>query len=424
MASNTKTRPLWNGPFGYFEWELRKTDPQGVTLVQKHSGQSTIGKLKGDQTTVSENHPNWRSAKGGDVGGPFSTSKRVINRSPHKIAVERTYLHPPNPYIKSHVSATVDVACPVEMFGEFPKWPTSQASTESTLNAMGATGISRCRPTSSGVELATALGEIQRDGVPVPVIQSWKRRTSIAKKAAGEFLNAQFGWLPLIDEIKKTGLNAQNSAKILEQYQRDKGQHIRRSYEYPVERTEESEILSTNKTPVGDYASGGTPEPSGMTGGTWSKTTTTMKRRWLSCAFAYGVPKSLPGTKGIMDAAAESDKLFGISLTPDVVWNLAPWTWAIDWVSNTGEVLSTLSDFISHGLVMEYAYIMEHTRHEARYSLSGCTYYGKSADPPDASLIVETKTRVRANPFGFGVNWEGLSSSQAAILAALGITKS
>jgi hypothetical protein len=115
----------------------------------------------------------------------------------------------------------------------------------------------------------------------------------------------------------------------------------------------------------------------------------------------------------------------GLSPTPDTIWNLAPWSWAIDWFSNTGDVISNVTDFATQGLVMHYGYVMEHSIVERTYyqPISGYLIDRKPVAAGPLSLVTETKVRRQANPFGFGVSWEGLSTFQASILAALGISR-
>jgi hypothetical protein len=127
-------------------------------------------------------------------------------------------------------------------------------------------------------------------------------------------------------------------------------------------------------------------------------------------------------------SALMAKKTLGLSLTPDTVWNLAPWSWAVDWFTNAGDVISNLTDWAVYGLCLRYGYIMEHTIARDTY-----TYVGGSKGagfkrteylPPPIILEVETKIRRKANPFGFGLTWNGLSPIQLAIAAALGITRS
>jgi len=122
--------------------------------------------------------------------------------------------------------------------------------------------------------------------------------------------------------------------------------------------------------------------------------------------------------------ALEARKLTGLSLDPDTLWNLAPWSWAVDWFSNTGDVISNLTDRGLYGLVMRYGYVMEHTITTDTYTLvqpSSPTAKKMLGSP--LRVITETKQRRGANPYGFGVSWDGLSPFQGSILAALGISR-
>lgn len=120
-----------------------------------------------------------------------------------------------------------------------------------------------------------------------------------------------------------------------------------------------------------------------------------------------------------------SKKLLGISLTPDTVWNLAPWTWAVDWFSNAGDVVSNVTDWAVDGLVLRYGYIMEHSLVRDTYTFVGPTTFQSESQRPQALIFSsERKLRRKATPFGFGLNWDGLSPRQLAIAAALGLSRS
>jgi hypothetical protein len=381
----------------------------------------------GQRTIVDEVH-DWPPPSGGgfrDVGGPMTITKQIgvipLSSWSHSY---RTPL-PTGFYDLREVTQRKDLGCPIELGANGkPLWPTAQGSSDSTLNALGATAISRCRPTSSTSELSVAMGELYKDGLPHLVgSQSWRERTLTARNAGSEYLNAEFGWLPLVNDVTSFGNSVVKSDDILKQYEADEGKVIRREYSFPQEQTVSSPVLLSNSQApygVGTTTSGG-PGPS--TNGQWYKQTTTVKNRWFSGAFVYGVPKVIRDSSDLPDLAAKADKLFGISLTPDVLWNLTPWSWAIDWFTNVGDVLSTVGDMMSQGLVMKYGYLMEETSVRVTYSLTGVQFNGKPAPVPNSYLEVITKKRVKASPFGFGISWDGLSPFQVSILAALGFSR-
>jgi hypothetical protein len=114
---------------------------------------------------------------------------------------------------------------------------------------------------------------------------------------------------------------------------------------------------------------------------------------------------------------ADAKKLLGIRLTPDTLWQLAPWSWAGDWVANTGDIITNVSNLGVDGLVMQYGYMMSHSSYEESTSFE---YQGSNGF---YRYVQETKKRVPASPYGFGLVFDGLSNHQKAIAAALGITR-
>lgn len=418
-------------PFGgsgrtFWTRERRRKDNGTWVIHSQHNDAGpTLPSFVGTQVTVSENH-SWPPSGGstsGDVGGPFSTRKSYgeMPITGFRISEEEPYTS--SQYDRNKLTASYGLATPIPQNPDLSiTLPSAQDSSESSLTALGATAVSRCRPTASAVELSTALGELRKEGLPsLPGIRTWQERSLRASSAGSEYLNAVFGWAPLVDDITKFCDMISKSGSILSQYESDKAKPIRRRYSFPSERVSTTVTLSENKLPWGLTTTGGF---SGQTsGGKWVETTSVTRDTWFSGAFAYGVPNGIYSGTGIMEAIGQADRLLGLSLTPDVLWNLTPWSWAIDWFTNTGDVLETLSDFASQGLVMRYGYVMEHVVHEKTYSLTGCRIYGKPVSLAPSRLVTETKTRIKANPFGFGVTWEGLSSSQLAILAALGISR-
>jgi hypothetical protein len=150
------------------------------------------------------------------------------------------------------------------------------------------------------------------------------------------------------------------------------------------------------------------------------------RRVWFDGAFTYYLPKAEgDGPLGKWFNSLQKWKaVYGLTLDPEVVWNLAPWSWAADWFANTGDVISNVTDLMTDGLVMHYGYVMEHVVESDEIVLSGWTPQ-KGSFPSDLKIVVvrETKTRLRASPYGFGLTFEDFSPRQLAILAALGISR-
>jgi hypothetical protein len=368
--------------------------------------------IPGTQITTSEGHP-WRSRSKrslGDIGGDFSTQRQYLIGNERVQAMEvvrgsstRYYsgpIFPVNPYLQS--------------------FPPSLALSNAQLDQIGATAVSRCKPTNSVANAAVFLGELRKDGLPhLPGSSTWADRTQIARAAGKEYLNAQFGWRPLVNDITSFGRAVRHADAVLKQYERDAGKVVRRRYNFPLNNPEP---LTAEGQQSAWFDPTDTSFLSDTEFGRWVRTTEVVQRVWYSGAFTYYLPTGSDSRSRMGRYALEAKKLFGLSLSPDTLWNLAPWTWAVDWFSNTGDVVSNVSDYITDGLVQRYGYVMCHTIHKVTFtsSQSGLKT-GDRASP--ISFVTETKQRRRANPFGFGLSWDGLSPFQLSIAAALGLAR-
>jgi hypothetical protein len=120
--------------------------------------------------------------------------------------------------------------------------------------------------------------------------------------------------------------------------------------------------------------------------------------------------------------ASFARKLVGARISPEVLWELQPWSWLVDWYFNIGQILENIESFQTDGLVARYAYLMctdvvTCDVATSRYSLRG--YLGEVS----RRTVVTRKQRIRASPYGFGTNPATWSPERWAILAALGLTK-
>jgi len=144
-------------------------------------------------------------------------------------------------------------------------------------------------------------------------------------------------------------------------------------------------------------------------------------KAWFSGAYTYYAPPTGP-LASAMQFESQANHLLGSRLTPEVVWNLAPWSWALDWYGNMGDVMHNLSTIGHDGLVLKWGYVMNHTKFQVDVSVPSST--GGFAPTACASRwIKETKVRYPASPyFGFGAAGS-LSDRQSAILVALGMSR-
>jgi len=388
------------------------------------------------QVTDSEVHP-WRSRKVGslkDIGGDFFTQRKYPVLRP----VNGSYVTDTGwDDCQSLLTRWNGPIWPGTLRGVIPPYPPAMNSSVSELDQLGAKAIAVCAPGKPSVSLPNMFGELLRDGIPHRVGANLEETTLKARKgvqdqlSAGksvgeEYLNLLFGWTPLISDLTKFAQGAVEAYDKLAQYERDAGRPVRRRLNLPTRQ----EVLSVSET---SPASGGfysqRDYPGNKTAAGLDKTCVTVRtitqQRWFSGAFIYFLPSGYDSRSALDGLTLYAREILGLELTPEVIWNLTPWTWAVDWFSNFGDVFSTLSRVTGEQLVVLYGYMMEHTIVKDTYTKKnpGNVFIGTSSGVGSIDLITETKMRRRANPFGFGLTWDGLSPYQLSVLAALGITR-
>lgn len=375
------------------------------------------------QRTDSVGHPWKRGAKWkkmniaahliADMGGNFETGKVEYAPGAYDVSLERVtgasvrkYVGPMFAYHNQQVGSFALIQTP---------------SSDSAMNAFGATAISRCIPTNPLAGMGQFAAEL-RQLPTTSKLAEWKQTaTELRKLQAGkvlrrgsqDWLNFWFGWAPFAKDVKDFFRVARDSEKHIAQFARDSGKGVRRRYNFP-------DIVSTVVTDMGNGYGAPSLDSYLIVGpGKLLKTVTTTTRRWFSGSFTYYVPTK-PGYKAF-DAYAH--KLYGLRLDLDLIWKIAPWTWAADWVTNFGDNVRNVAAFQNDGLVMRYGYIMETTTIRTEWALIGLNLYGLGPINLTQSFVTTTKKRRKATPYGFGLDPGTFSAKQWSIIAALGISK-
>jgi hypothetical protein len=144
----------------------------------------------------------------------------------------------------------------------------------------------------------------------------------------------------------------------------------------------------------------------------------------FSGAYSYYFENGIDPIEKLKGYEQRINALLGVRvLTPEVLWELAPWSWLADYFANFGHIASNLARFSQDGLVMKYGYLMRHSVSKRIYTQNGVAFRSGGPGPFAITLQLERKERVRATPFGFGLNPNSFTTRQWAILAALGLTK-
>lgn len=368
------------------------------------------------QETSSEGHQFRKISKTNeDIGGPFYTKKwEHVESTPRVLKTTHG-----NNSISKHYSGPVLAAKSGLAYSKLTDYkanfPFNLPDTPvSTLDAFGTRGIARTIPTNPIVDTAQFLGELRMKlpSLPAQGLRNLKRG-DIPKKLGDEYLNATFGIMPIIADLKKYAVAVKESEKILNQLARDSGKNVRRRFAFPTQRSTTVTVNPSTYAIIGAYDSAG---PSALT--------TTIEDQvdyWFEGAFTYYLPPQGSFTR----YAAEANKLFGLRPSVDLVYELTPWSWAADWFGSTGDVIHNLSAFQNDGLVLRYGYIMEHRVRTITYDIAAryTTTTGVITVPAKQVFRLTTKRRQQATPYGFGLTFDGFSPSQLATMAALGLSK-
>lgn len=404
------------------------------------------------QITESEGHPFWANIKDlqglkPDLGGNFHTTRWAVK--PNKTVYSSHYVDDTSshrlwqhagPYVPNIKEAYYSVAHgwgyitkdtnPEDLAFHFP----AKTSSVLDLNAFGTTAIARTRPDKSPAHATQFLVELRRDGIPFIAKLSkkeFKRILNIfqtrgagrgTKHTANYFLENQFGLQPFVADLTDFSRLAISGHSVIDDLMKNSGKLIRRRYVFPDENFSSSQGTTSSREVWGPNRFGGnyTHDENIL-----DTAVNTHRKTWFSGAYRIYMPTDL---EPVSRLSATVDKLrwdYGLTLDFETLWNIAPWSWLLDWEFNLGDVIANVSKFRDDAVVLHYGYMMQKTA--TTYTVSNTGQFVTDTAPttaiPDFVLEVVDKRRVRATPYGFGTTFGSLNAGQLSILAALGITR-
>jgi hypothetical protein len=311
-----------------------------------------------------------------------------------------------------------------------PNFPPDLSSSREVLEEIGTNIVASISPGKPIVKLSVTLGEALQRLPSIPGVASWERHLGPLrriKRTSEEWLNFWFAVKPTIADIQKS-MNAYLAFdRAISQFERDSGKIIRRKFD--LDTVEEVvDITIPQFSPAGhaaDLAYSSYPYYRSMHFET--KCTRTIRRdQKFSGAFTYFLPDWYSFDRESRTRLAQKI-VYGTDIDLVTLWNLAPWSWLVDWVTNAGSYIANLQRYLDYGTILRRGYMMEHCSVSDTYSYGPRLpqYWSNELAIAKTSitLVNEVKKRVRAGPFNFGVTWDGLDPFQLSILAALGITR-
>jgi hypothetical protein len=317
----------------------------------------------------------------------------------------------------------------VSLFG-FLSWNSLtnfRASDHGNVFGYGATGWNKFRPTRSSSDVGVFLGELHElprmlETSAKDFARLWRfaggRRSGFGPKSVAEhWLNSQYGWLPFIRDLQSFYKSCFVLDTRLRQLRRDNGHWVKRGGVI-TSSSETTRVLDYNNTP-GLWPVPVTP----LFNAPWGYQhldRTNSQHVWFKGRFKYWIPHTYGTWR--WNVAAYS-QLFGLRPSPSLIWELTPWSWLSDWVTNIGDVMASMSSIMFDNLCAKYAYVMGTTSQRVDYE--GRNNYKLPTGPMTETWYAEyiRKSRVAASPFGFGLTNSDFTARQWSILAALGLSR-
>jgi hypothetical protein len=358
-----------------------------------------------------------------DTGHEFKSVKRTIELPTKNWSVSRTSGHPF--WGRDPISLTGATALPFASGRLSPQWPALVEPSLAEINLDGARAINETLPTKPSAGLMQFLGEL-REQLPQLLGHAFAQYALGPKAVGNEYLNVTFGWRPFLNDLLKMALSVKKGNALLRQFMRDDNRQIRRR------RTLfEGQALTEVSESWGNvtYPLSGQSLPYGNEGliaypGLTRVTDFVSQKVWFSGAYTYLLADLSSWVREAERYDQLADRLLGTRLSPAVLWELTPWSWMLDWFGNFSAVAQNADALTSDSLSLRYGYVMHHYQVRREVITFGMIdFQGERLDSVRCYLTVDSKTRTRATPYGFGLDLSDLSPKQWAIVGALGGTK-
>lgn len=389
-----------------------------ITISRRGSNWLNFQRLKRKAQKMGYSLPSEEKLSRMDMGTNFTTTKKWVetNRLP-MVSTSATSSVGSYTYTGPWVAKDHNVGPTSSLFPAY-----SDTDLVFAMISKGATAIARVAPTNPVAGAAQFLGEL-REGLPsVP----GKHLIGRPKPSSlgDEYLNGVFGVLPLVGDLRKFGEAARTADKVVAQLKRDSGRLIRRRYTFPIERTVTGPTVQNTNWYGSPGLRTGSPNPYATGGGKLTFTREETREYWFSGAFTYLYIDGDSAVERMSAAAQRLNRLYGIRPTVETLWELTPWSWAADWFANVGDVAHNIAAFSNDSLVMRWGYVMCTYTIRDTYLAEGVSLKGNPSGPLTQTFVTQVKKRVRATPYGFGLDPAvAFSPRQWAILSALGLSR-
>nr|QDH87530.1 MAG: hypothetical protein H3BulkLitter17941_000001 [Leviviridae sp.] len=283
-------------------------------------------------------------------------------------------------------------------------------------DSWGATAYSKMKPTNPQFSYFNSVYELK----DLPGMLRQRLHSNGLKNIGSYYLALKFGWEQLFKDIRRMCSLQQKVQKKLSWLIQHEGQPVKTKTNMVDTRTEQGQSSGSSYgafqpvLPTQFYHS--VP--------TYRNIEWSTDKVWAEGSFRFWLPegpRDINWTKSMLSA------LDGSSFpSPSQIYNAIPWTWLIDWFSNVGDIINNIDAGVAKGLASDHWYIMREVAYYRQFTANG------EFNQRDGSIKKVTGTswatatekyRSKGDPFGFATSASNLSTSQLAILGALGLSK-
>jgi len=307
-----------------------------------------------------------------------------------------------------------------------PSLPDVTFPSESICIDDGSRLFRAAQPTKAEANLVQAFAELKQKMPEIPGGTILKGYAGVTPKtASSEYLNLQFGWVPTIGDLRKLAKSVLHVHKLTAQYNRDSDKNVRRRRSLPSVAYATQQPDASNMPAMGTFFSIPMADYFWVNNAQLAKTSVTdvvHTEAWFSGAFTYHVAQGHKFLQNMSRYEAQANHLLGTRFDSSTAWELAPFSWLVDWHWDVGNFLSNVQALENDELVMRYGYVMHSTSATRTFLKTGLTPRGAAPSTLRTDVTLSQKTRYRASPYGFGPQGGASTPRQWAILGALGMT--
>lgn len=316
-----------------------------------------------------------------------------------------------------------------------PAYQFSPKPAPTNLVPWGSIGWNRALPVRDVGGVARFLGELRE--APAMIIhtrdflkQFWlqpKYKDFSRSDWANAYLEAQFGWAPVIKDLLGFLTLGEKVDKAMRYLVKNNQKPIRK--EFDLYNAEESYDLGHTSDDFGYLRPLLTTQLYKSFNGACHDFRLRVKKRiWFSSKWIFYFSKEELNTPAFRNNLR--NQLSGVIPDMLTIYQLIPWTWLIDWFTGMGRVVANLALSAKYRQVARYAYVMCEESHTVVTTASQYVRYGTHSSSSSlpytmVQAVGETeltyKQRAAASPYGFGIAWELFTPYQLSILVALGI---